>query len=129
MWLDRDPKAPNWKPFFEYVVQELEGKSKEEAEMRQEELRRVVKVVIRCDIIKDPPIDPAYCGPYYDVVFSSLCLEAACTSLEEYAEGVCKLAKYIKSGGKLLLQVSSGACSRHTVLHGRKREVLWAQRQ
>ena len=27
MWLDRDSKAPNWKPFFEYVVQELEGKS------------------------------------------------------------------------------------------------------
>ena len=107
MWLDRDPKAPNWKPFFEYVVQELEGKSKEEAEMRQEELRQVVKAVIPCDITKDSPIDPAYCGPY-DVVFSSLCLEAASTSLEEYTEGLIKLAKYIKPGGKLLLQCMSG---------------------
>ena len=26
MWLDRDPNAPNWSPFFEHVVQELEGK-------------------------------------------------------------------------------------------------------
>ena len=76
--------------------------------MRQEELRRVVKAVIPCDITKDSPIDPAYCGPY-DVVFSSLCLEAASTSLEEYTEGVYKLAKYIKPGGKLLLQFISGA--------------------
>ena len=103
MWLDRDPKAPNWKPFFECVVQELEGKSKEEAEMRQEKLRRVVKAVIPCDITKDSPIDPAYCGPY-DVLFSSLCLDSACTSLEEYTEGLRKFAKYIKPGGKLVLQ-------------------------
>ena len=102
MWLDRDPKAPNWKPYFEYVVQELEGKTKEEAAMRQEELRRVVKAVIPCDISKDSPIDPAYYGPY-DVVISSLCIDAACTSLEEFAEAVCKLAKYIKPGGKLLI--------------------------
>ena len=120
MWLDRDPKAPNWKPFFEYVVQELEGKSKEEAEMRQEELRRVVKAVIPCDITKDPPIDPAYCGPY-DVVFSSLCLEGACTSLEEYAEGVCKLAKYIKPGGKLLLQFCSGAADTQFYMVGKEK--------
>ena len=38
----------------------------------------------------------------------SLCLEAASTSLEEYAEGVCKLAKYIKLGGKLLLPSAFG---------------------
>ena len=107
MWLDRDPKAPNWKPFFEYVVQELEGKSKEEAEIRQEELRRVVKAVIPCDITKDSPIDPAYYGPY-DVVISSLCLDTACASLEEFAGAVRKLAKYIKPGGKLLLHTVSG---------------------
>ena len=107
MWLDQDPKAPNWKPFFEYVVQELEGKSKEEAAMRQEELRQIVKAIIPCDISKDSPIDPAYNGPY-DVVISNLCLDTACTSLEEFARAVCKLAKYIKPGGKLLLQTVSG---------------------
>ena len=108
MWLDRDPKAPNWNPFFEYVVQELEGNSKEEAAMRQEELRRAVKAVIPCDITKDAPIDPAYNGPY-DVVLSSLCLDTASTSLEEFAGAVRKLAKYIKPGGKLLLQTVSGS--------------------
>ena len=107
MWLDQDPKAPNWKPFFEYVVQELEGKSKEEVAMRQEELRRVVKAIIPCDISKDSPIDPAYYGPY-DVVISNLCLDTACTSLEEFARAVCKLAKYIKPGGKLVLQSACG---------------------
>ena len=75
--------------------------------MRQEELRRVVKAVIPCDITKDAPIDPAYNGPY-DVVLSSLCLDTASTSLEEFAGAVRKLAKYIKPGGKLLLQTMSG---------------------
>ena len=57
MWLDRDPNAPNWSPFFEYVVQELEGKSKEEAAKREEELHQVVKAVIPCDIHKDPQLN------------------------------------------------------------------------
>ena len=126
IWLDRDPKSPNWNPFFEYVVQELEGKSKEEAAMRQEELRRVVKAVIPCDITKDAPIDPAYNGPY-DVVLSSLCLDTASTSLEEFAGAVRKLAKYIKPGGKLLLQTMSGPVDIVFYIYGWKREVLWAE--
>ena len=121
MWLDRDSKASNWKP---YLVPDLEGKTKEEAEMRQEELRQVFKVVIPCDITKGSPIDPAYCGPY-DVVISSLCLDAALTSLEEYDEGVCKLAKYIKPGRKLLLQCMSGPADTNSIW----RKVLCAQHQ
>ena len=107
MWLDRDPNAPNWSPFFEYVVQELEGKSKEEAAKREEELRQVVKAVIPCDIHKDPPVEPAYCGPY-DVVFAGYCLESACNSLEELSGAVSKLAKLLKPEGKLVIITVDG---------------------
>ena len=107
MWLDHDPNAPNWSPFFEYVVQELEGKSKEEAAKREEELRQVVKAVIPCDIHKDPPVEPAYCGPY-DVIVTSFCLESACNSLEEYSGAVSKLAKLLKPEGKLVIITMEG---------------------
>ena len=57
MWLDRDPDAPNWSPFFEYIVQELEGKSKEEAAKREEELCQVIKVVTLVTSIKTPQLN------------------------------------------------------------------------
>ena len=108
MWLDRGPDAPDWSPFFECVVQELEGKSREEVAMREEKLRQVVKAVIPCDIHKDTPIEPAYHGPY-DVVFTCQCLECACTSLEEFSGAVSKLAKFVKPGGKLVIVTMEGA--------------------
>ena len=107
MWLDRDPEAPDWRPFFECVVQELEGKTKEEVTTRQEELRQVIKAVIPCDIRKDTPIEPAYHGPY-DVVFTCQCLECACASLEEFSGAVFKLAKLVKPGGKLVIVTMEG---------------------
>ena len=57
IWQDRDPYAPNWSPFFEYVVQELEGKSKEEAAKREEELRQVIKAVTLVTSIKIPELN------------------------------------------------------------------------
>ena len=107
MWLDRNPNAPNWSPFFEYVVQKLEGKSKEEAAKREEKLRQVIKAVIPCDIHKNPPVEPAYHGPY-DVIFTSFCLEIACNSLEEFSGAVSKLAKLLKPEGKLVIMTMEG---------------------
>ena len=107
-WLDGDPDALRWSPFFEYVVQELEGKSKEEVALREEKLRQVVKSVIPCDLHKDTPVEPAYHGPY-DVVFTCQCLECACNSLEEFSMAVSKLATLVKPGGKLVIVTMEGA--------------------
>ena len=107
-WLDGDPDTPNWSPFFEYVVQELEGRSKEEVALREKKLRQVVKAVIPCDIRKDTPVESAYQGPY-DVVFTCQCLECACGSLEEFSGAVSKLAKLVKPGGKLVIVTVDGA--------------------
>ena len=128
MWLDRDPNAPNWSPFFEYVVQELEGKSKEEAAKREEELRQVIKAVIPCDIHKDPPVEPAYCGPY-DVIFTSFCLESACNSLEEFSEAVSKLAKLLKTGGKLVIISMEGSGDTFFYMVGDKKFITLSIRE
>ena len=65
MWLDNDPNAPDFIALFKYVVQNLEGKGEEEVVKRQDDLRRLVKGVIPCDILRDPPLlVPGYEGPY-----------------------------------------------------------------
>ena len=107
-WLDGDPDALKWSPFFEYVVQELEGKSKKEVALREEKLRQVVKAVIPCDIHSDTPVESAYHGPY-DVVITCQCLECACNSIEEFSRAVSKLATLVKPGGKLVIVALEGA--------------------
>ena len=104
MWLDNNPNAPDFTALFKYVVEDLEGKGEDEVVKRQDDLRRLVKGVIPCDILCDPPLlVPGYEGPY-DIILSSLCLSAACTTHEEYSQAVGRLTKYLKPGGKLILQ-------------------------
>ena len=104
MWLDNVPNAPDFTALFKYVVQDLEGKGEEDVLKRQDDLRHLVKGVIPCDILRDPPLlVPGYEGPY-DIIFSSLCLTAACTTHEEYSQAIGRLTKYLKPGGKLILQ-------------------------
>ena len=107
MWLDRDPKVPNWSPFFQSVVQELEGRSIVEAAKREEELRQVIEAVIPCDIHNDLPVEQAYHGPY-DLILSSYCLESTCKSLKEFSGAVSKLAELTKPGGKLVIVTMNG---------------------
>ena len=102
LWVDKEPAAIDWSPYFKCVVVELEGNSEQEAVAREDELRKRIKAIVSCDITADPPIQPGYEGPY-DIVFSSLALEAALSSVEGYETGVAKLAKLVKPGGKLCL--------------------------
>ncbi len=104
-WLEHDPTAFNWSPFFDHVVQKLEGKSEEEAREREERVRQVVKDVVHCDIDNDPPISKGFEGPY-DVVIDSGCLAAACTTTESYNVGVAKLASLLKPGGTPIIFTS-----------------------
>ena len=102
LWLDKNPEAYDWNHVFKLVVTKLEGKSEKEASEREDQLRQLVKAVVSCDITQDPPIQAGYEGPY-DVVVSCLALECAFSSLEGYSEGLSKLSKLVKPGGKLCL--------------------------
>ena len=103
MWLDNDPNAPDFTALFKYVVQDLEGKGEDEVVKRQDDLKHLVKGVIPCDILHDPPLlVPGYEGPY-DIIFSSLCITAACTTHEEFSQAIGRLTKYVKPDGKLIL--------------------------
>ena len=101
-WLDNDPKAFNWSPYCEYVVQTLEGGSAQAAEEREKRLHSIVKGVVHCDITKDPPIENGYQLPY-DVVISCLCLENATKTKEGLLQAFSRITTLVKSGGDLLL--------------------------
>ena len=99
-WLQNDPQAYDWSPYFRYVVQELEGVGDREMDEREKQVRQLVKDVVHCDITQDPPIDKGY-DQLYDVVVCSLVLEGASDSREEYRANAARLAKLVKPGGAL----------------------------
>ena len=100
-WVDKDPSAFNWSPYFKYVVQTLEGKTERQAAERENEMRSLMKVV-SCDFTLDPLIEKGYEGPY-DIVICSLCLENSCDTVEEYRSRIARFSSLVKPGGSLLL--------------------------
>ena len=100
-WLAADSAAFDWSPHFKYVVRELEGKSEKEAVERQEQVRKLVKAVVHCDVTQDPPIEQGY-DQLYDVVISSLVMESAARNHDEYVANIHRLAKLVKPGGLIL---------------------------
>ena len=100
-WLDKDPSAFDWSPYFNYVVRDLEGKSEQDVLSREERLHSLVKIA-SCDISLDQPIEMGYEGPY-DVVLTMLAIESACRSESEYFIFIERLSSLVKPGGHLLL--------------------------
>ena len=102
-WLNKDPSCIDWTFAFNFVVKELEGGSEADVEKRQDELRQAVKSVIPCDVTKKEMIPDEHKGPY-DVVFSSLVLESACRTVEDYNATVARIVKiYVKPGGRIVM--------------------------
>ena len=99
-WLNDEQGALDWSPHFTYVVQELEGKVKQEVEERQRVVRNLVKAVVHCDINKNPPIERGF-DHHYDVVMCSLVLDATASTLDEYRSSVSRLSQLVKPGGSL----------------------------
>ena len=81
-WINKDPDAHDWSPFLEHVIKEVEGKGNDQISIREDKLRKVMKV-ISCDVTKDPMLSPEYVKEY-DVVQVSLVLEPACSTKDEY---------------------------------------------
>lgn len=104
-WLDHDPSAWDWSPYFKHVVETIEGKSKSEAFEREETMRKVIKAVVPCDISSEHPIAYGYEGPY-DIVISTLAIESGCKTRADYKAAIKKIFALLSRGGHLLLYVS-----------------------
>ena len=102
LWKHGKEGAHDWSSHFKHVVNEVEHIAGDEAWCEREELlRKRITNIIPCDIFSDNPLlvkqEP------FEIVSTSLCLEAACTTYAEYKEGVKKLVGLLKPGGFLLM--------------------------
>ncbi|KAK3593402.1 hypothetical protein CHS0354_021981 [Potamilus streckersoni] len=89
-------------PVFEYLVEKNEKGM--DVDKRQDELRRKIKHIVHCDVtlpnpIAATPVD----GVVFDAITSSLCLEAASVTLDDYAKTVQNLSSLLKPGGHLVI--------------------------
>lgn len=106
-WLQNSADSHDWSPFFQFVVKNLEGKKDEEVAIRESELRKKISHILPCDIGWENPIQwPSTLSSesaMFDVVTTSLCLEACVTSNEGYRHAIAKLKRYLKPGGYIVL--------------------------
>ena len=105
LWKHGKEGAYDWSPHFKYVVNEVEHITGDDAwRERQELLRKRISNITACDILRDNPL-LAVEQEAFEIVFTSLCLEAACTTYAEYKEGIKKLVGLLKPGGFLLMVI------------------------
>ena len=106
-WRERSSDAHDWSPYFRFIVQRFEGKGSEEALIREAELRKKIAHILPCNIaFEDPVIWPSTWTSQlgsFDVVTTSLCIEAAVKSEIEYRNAIAKLKKYLRPGGHLVM--------------------------
>ena len=111
-WLQKSPDSHDWLPYFKFVVQTLEGKKSEDVAVRESELRKKISHVLPCDIRWEDPVEwPADWSPQtatFDVVSTSLCIEAAVKSFDDYSQAIAKLRSYLKPGGYLIMYSVTG---------------------
>ena len=102
LWKNKEEGAHDWSPHFQAVVNKVEQIAGDDAWREREELlRKRITNIIPCDIRCDDPLltkqEP------FEIISTSLCLEAACSTYIEYKEAVKKLVALLKPGGFLFM--------------------------
>ena len=108
LWKDNKQGAHNWSPFFQFVVNKLEGKGESVWQEREALVRDKMKAIIACNIFQEHPLGIEHEEELFDIISTSLCLEAACKSYDEYKTAVKKLGKLVKLGGLIIITAVEG---------------------
>ena len=107
LWKHKDSKAYNWSPYFQFVVNTLEGQNGMDAVIeRQELLRSKLKDSLFLDMKLDNPI-PAYPGSF-DIIYTGFCIESIASSLEEYKVIMKKVFNLLNPNGYLVMLTNQG---------------------
>ncbi|KAM9296658.1 nicotinamide N-methyltransferase-like [Gastrophryne carolinensis] len=103
-WLLERPGAFDWSPIVNLVCH-LEG---DRTSWKEKEacLRKAIKQVLKCDILKSPPIEGTV--PQADCILSSFCLESACKDHKDYVAALHHMTSLLKPGGYLVLTGAMG---------------------
>ncbi|XP_046639230.1 nicotinamide N-methyltransferase-like [Daphnia pulicaria] len=101
-----------WLPFFRYVT-ELERAESET--LLLERVRHSVRAVVPCNVLLTNPLmndkeaaQNADGNSLYDVIITTLCLEFATLSVDEYSAAVGNVTRLLSPGGFLVVQGALG---------------------
>ena len=102
-WIEADPHAFNWDHIIKMVCS-LEGSNGPIALTEcTERVRSKVKELLQCNVLQDKIFgNDKLIGPV-DVVVTSLCLEAACSTAQEYKDAVARCAGLLRDGGVIIM--------------------------
>ena len=103
LWKNNDEDAHNWIPYIKYVTNEIEGLEDCTAWQEREALLRSKVKVVSCNIYDEPPISPTEKQAPFSVMCTSLALEAACKTHDDFNAGIKKLVKLLRLGGYLTI--------------------------
>ncbi|XP_023229029.1 nicotinamide N-methyltransferase-like isoform X2 [Centruroides sculpturatus] len=101
-WIKNESSSKDWDTLMRMEAL-LEGFGNVEEGINEIKfrLRQKIKQVIPCDILKKEII-PSGVGKF-DVLFTSFCLEGACTTLEDFKSAVKNFNNYILPNGELVM--------------------------
>ncbi|XP_009976082.1 PREDICTED: nicotinamide N-methyltransferase, partial [Tauraco erythrolophus] len=74
---------------------------------KEEKLRKKVRRVLKCDVTKANPVEPASLPPA-DGIVSTFCLEAACEDLPTFCSALRNVGSLVKPGGHLVMLMALG---------------------
>lgn len=103
-WLSAKPNAFDWREAIRTVL-ELEGRPSDDLTMKSHEavIRANVSRVMPCDLTAAYPLEDTTLSGAYDVLVTSLCVEAVAPDLPTWIMYMGKLGSLLRPGGKLFL--------------------------
>ena len=109
LWKEQSSAAHDWSPYFEHVVNTLEGEQDKGAALQREiELQGKVKLIKKCNVLEEDPanIVEANGGIKYDIISFNFCCEVVFDTQKAY--GVClrKVGGLLKPNGFIASLVS-----------------------
>ncbi|XP_068236839.1 nicotinamide N-methyltransferase-like [Palaemon carinicauda] len=106
-WMSSEEDAIDWSQFFTHIAS-LDDETRTGDEYATK-LQDAFQLVVPCDGGLPNPLHPV-CQTY-DVVMSTLCLEFATTSLDDYRSMLANVTSLIKPGGVLMMAGALGNTS------------------
>ncbi|CAF5145022.1 unnamed protein product, partial [Rotaria sp. Silwood1] len=105
-WLDEQPNAHDWKPYFNFLLDIKQGHHHNEAQY-EAQLRSALRKgkIFRCDVHDSNLLflNQRENNPTFDMIFTSACFEAACSTYDILEQTIRQLGKLLKPDGMLLI--------------------------
>ncbi|XP_070546252.1 indolethylamine N-methyltransferase-like isoform X2 [Ptychodera flava] len=99
-WVKNTQDAVDWSHFIKSVC-EKEGNGNT-WEDRQSLIRKSIREIIHCDVLKSNPLEPKVYEPF-DAIVASYCVQCACPDKDSFKEAVKNIVNLLKPEGALIM--------------------------